>query len=49
MLVLLFRCWKIIKSSSSIKLTQSNLFRIEFIEKNKFWGANEKRFEKNDW
>ena len=39
MLVLLFRCWQIIKSNSSIELTESNLFRIQFIEK----------IEKNNW
>ena len=33
-LVLLFRCCLIIKSNSTIKLTCSNLFRIQFIEKN---------------
>ena len=34
-----------------MKLAQSNLFRIQVIEKNKFGGrgANEKRFERNDW
>ena len=36
------------KWNSSIKLTRSNLFRKQFIEKNN-WGANQKRFEKNDW
>ena len=49
MLVLLFRCWQIIKSNSSIKLTRSNLFRVQFIEKNNWGGANEKKFERNDW
>ena len=50
MLVLLFRCWQIIKSNTSIKLTRSNLFRIQFIEKNNWMGgANEKRVERNDW
>ena len=39
----------IIKSKSSLKLTRSNLFRIQFIEKNNWVGANEKRFEGNDW
>ena len=34
------------KSNSSIKLTQSNLFRIQFIDKNNLGGANEKR---NKW
>ena len=48
-LVLLFRCWQIIKSNTSIKLTRSNLFRIQFIEKNNLGGANEKRVERNDW
>ena len=43
MLVLLLRCWYIIKSNSSIKLTQSNLFRIQFIEKNNFEGGLIKR------
>ena len=42
MLVLLFRCWQIIKSNSSIKLTRSNLFRIQLIEKNN-WGGLMKR------
>ena len=45
-LVLLFRCWKIIKLYP-IKITRSNLFCPQFIEKNN-WGANEKRFEKNN-
>ena len=49
MLVLLFRCWQIIKSNTSIKLTRSNLFHIQFVEKNNWRGANEKRFERNDW
>ena len=44
MFVLLFRCWEIIKSISLIKLTQSNLFRILFIEKNSWgWGGLMKR------
>ena len=33
------------KLNSSIKLTRSNLFCMQFIEKNN-WGANEKRLEK---
>ena len=33
MLVLLFRCCQIIKSNSSVKLTRSNLFRIQLTEK----------------
>ena len=37
------------KSNSSIKLTRSNLFRLQFIEKNNWGGANEKSFERNDW
>ena len=35
-----------------MKLTRSNLFRIQYIEKNNWGGgggANEKRFERNDW
>ena len=35
------------KSNSLIKLTRSNLFRIQFIEKI-IGGANEKSFERND-
>ena len=31
-----------------MKLTWSDLFRPQLIEKNN-WGADEKRFEKNDW
>ena len=37
------------KSNSSIKLTRSNLFHLQFIEKNNWGGAHEKRFERNDW
>ena len=35
------------KSNNSIKLTRSNLFRIQFIEKNNWGGSNEKKFERN--
>ena len=49
MLVLLFRCWQIKKSNTSVKLTRSNPFRIQFIEKNNWGGANENRCERNDW
>ena len=37
------------KSNGTIKLTRSNLFRIQFIEKSDWGGANEKRFRRNDW
>ena len=42
MLVLLFRYWLVIKSNNSIKLTRSNLFCIQFIDKNN-WGGLMKR------
>ena len=49
--VFFFTCWQIIKSYHSIKLTQSNLFRLYFIKKNNWGGggANGKIFERSDW
>ena len=37
---LLFTYWKIIKFYYSIKLTWSNLFRLYFMKKNNWGGAN---------
>ena len=44
--VLLFRCWSIIKLNSLTKLTRSNLFRIQFIDKDN-WGRG--RLMKRDF
>ena len=43
-LVLLFICWKIMKSYSSIKLTRSNPFCLYFMEKNNWVGGRKEKY-----